>query len=513
MSDKAAVRRVLDAVKASGRSALTAPEAKLVCDAYRIPVPQEGIAKTAAEAAEMAAGMGFPVVMKIVSPDILHKTEAGGVVVGVTSAEQARTTFQTITDNARRYKSDAAIDGIQIQQMLPSGATEVIVGSITDPSFGKLVAFGLGGILVEVLKDITFHLAPATNSDADAMLDSLKASEVLKGVRGQPAVDRAALSKIIVNVSQLVTDFPEIIEVDLNPIFATPNGSTAVDAAIVCDWEAKTERYRPNEAEILAAMNRIFHPKAVAVIGASDQDGKIGNSVMKNLINGGYKGTIVPVHPKNAEVLGVQAYKSILDYPGEIDVAVFAVPAHLCVAAMDEVGRKGVPGAVMIPSGFAETNNQELQDELLATARKYNVRVMGPNIYGFYYTPENLCATFCTAFDVKGKAALSSQSGGVGMSIIGFARSTKMGVSAIVGLGNKSDLDEDDLLVFFEQDPNTQAHRHALRGPEGRPRLRRSRKTRLEEEAGRHAEGGPHLLWLQSRRQPHGRAGRQRQDL
>ncbi|WP_088347568.1 MULTISPECIES: acetate--CoA ligase family protein [Rhodomicrobium] len=457
MSDKKTVRRVLDAVKASGRTALTAPEAKQVCDAYDIPVPQEGIATTAGAAAELAEGMGFPVVMKIVSPDILHKTDAGGVVVGVASAEQARATFQTILDNAKRYKADARIDGVQVQQMLPSGATEVIVGAITDPSFGKLVAFGLGGILVEVLKDITFRLAPASTSDAEAMLDGLKASEILHGVRGQPGVKREALTDIIEKVSALVTDFPEIAEVDLNPIFATPKGATAVDARIVCDFEAKTARYRPDETEILRAMNRIFHPKAVAVIGASAETGKIGNSVMRNLINGGYKGTIVPVHPKAGEILGVQAYKSILDYPGEIDVAVFAVPAHLCVAAMDEVGRKQVPGAVMIPSGFAETNNQELQDELLATARKHDVRVMGPNIYGFYYTPENLCATFCTAFDVKGKAALSSQSGGVGMSIIGFARSTKMGVSAIVGLGNKSDLDEDDLLTFFEQDPNTQA--------------------------------------------------------
>ena len=457
MSDKAAVRSVLDAVKASGRTALTAPEAKLVCDAYQIPVPKEGLAKSADEAAKLAGDMGFPVVMKIVSPDILHKTEAGGVVVGVDSAEKARATYQTIVDNAKRYKSDATIDGIQIQQMLPSGATEVIVGSITDPSFGKLVAFGLGGILVEVLKDITFRLAPASKADAEGMLDGLKASEVLHGVRGQAGVNRGALTDIIQKVSQLVTDFPEIVEVDLNPIFATDKAATAVDARIVCDWEVKAARYRPNETEILAAMNRIFHPRAVAVIGASAETGKIGNSVMKNLINGGYKGTIVPVHPKNPEILGVQAYKSVLDYPGEIDVAVFCVPAHLCVAAMDLVGQKNIPGAVMIPSGFAETNNQALQDELVAMARKHNVRIMGPNIYGFYYTPENLCATFCTAFDVKGKAALSSQSGGVGMSIIGFARSTKMGVSAIVGLGNKSDLDEDDLLVFFEQDPNTQA--------------------------------------------------------
>lgn len=457
MSDKAAVRSVLDAVKASGRTALTAPEAKLVCDAYQIPVPKEGLAKSADEAAKLAGDMGFPVVMKIVSPDILHKTEAGGVVVGVDSVEKARATYQTIVDNAKRYKSDATIDGIQIQQMLPSGATEVIVGSITDPSFGKLVAFGLGGILVEVLKDITFRLAPASKADAEGMLDGLKASEVLHGVRGQAGVNRGALTDIIQKVSQLVTDFPEIVEVDLNPIFATDKAATAVDARIVCDWEAKAARYRPNETEILAAMNRIFHPRAVAVIGASAETGKIGNSVMKNLINGGYKGTIVPVHPKNPEILGVKAYKSVLDYPGEVDVAVFCVPAHLCVAAMDLVGQKKIPGAVMIPSGFAETNNQELQDELVAMARKHNVRIMGPNIYGFYYTPENLCATFCTAFDVKGKAALSSQSGGVGMSIIGFARSTKMGVSAIVGLGNKSDLDEDDLLVFFEQDPNTQA--------------------------------------------------------
>jgi acyl-CoA synthetase (NDP forming) len=457
MSDKTAVRRVLDSVKASGRDALTAPEAKLVCDAYGIPVPKEGLAKSADEAAGLAADMGFPVVMKIVSPDILHKTEAGGVLVGVDSADKARATFQTIVDNAKRYNADARIDGIQIQQMLPSGATEVIVGAISDPSFGKLVAFGLGGILVEVLKDITFRLAPASKEDAEGMLDGLKASEILHGVRGQAGVSRTALTDIIQKVSQLVTDFPEIAEVDLNPIFATDKGATAVDARIVCDWEVKPQRYRPNEDEILAAMNRIFHPKAVAVIGASAETGKIGNSVMRNLINGGYKGTIVPVHPKAEEILGVKAYKSVLDYPGEVDVAVFAVPAHLCVGAMDQVGQKKIPGAVMIPSGFAETDNQPLQDELLATARKHNVRVMGPNIYGFYYTPENLCATFCTAFDVKGKAALSSQSGGVGMSIIGFARSTKMGVSAIVGLGNKSDLDEDDLLTFFEQDPNTQA--------------------------------------------------------
>ena len=357
--------------------------------------------------------------------------------------------------NAKAYKADADLLGVQIQQMVSSDGQEVIVGAVTDPSFGKLVAFGLGGILVEVLKDITFRLAPASKDDALSMLDGIKAAEILKGVRGADPVDRDALASIIVNVSQLTADFPEIQEIDLNPILASSSGATAVDALVSVDFAPAKELYRPSQEEIVTAMQRIMNPKAVAVVGASDGEGKIGNSVMKNIINGGYEGELYPINPKADEILGKKAYKSVKDVPGDIDVAVFAVPAKFCVAAMEEVGEKGIPGAVMIPSGFAEVGEHELQDELLAVARKHNVRIMGPNIYGFYYTPANLCATFCTPYDVKGKAALSSQSGGVGMSIIGFSRSTKMGVSAIVGLGNKSDLDEDDLLTYFEQDDNT----------------------------------------------------------
>jgi acetyl coenzyme A synthetase (ADP forming)-like protein len=448
------VRRVLDRVKADGRDSLTAPEGKLVCDAYGIPVPKEGVATSAADATRLAESMGYPVVLKIVSPDILHKTEAGGVLVGLKSADEVSTGYETILANAKKYKADAKIDGVQIQQML-KGGTEVIVGAITDGSFGKLVAFGLGGVLVEVLKDITFRLAPATREDAMSMLDGIQAAEMLKGVRGGDPVDREALADVIVRVSRLVSDFPEISELDLNPVFATKSDAIAADVRIVVDWNAKPrEAVRSNE-EIVTAMNRIMRPKAVAVIGASAEAGKIGNSVMKNLINGGYKGQIYPIHPKADEILGYKAYKSVKDVEGVIDTAVFAIPAKFVAGALTECGEKQIPGAVLIPSGFAEANEPALQEEIVEIGKKYNVRLMGPNIYGFYYTPENLCATFCTAYDVKGSAALSSQSGGIGMAIIGFSRSAKMGVSAIVGLGNKSDIDEDDLLAFFEQDDNT----------------------------------------------------------
>jgi acetyl coenzyme A synthetase (ADP forming)-like protein len=393
-------------------------------------------------------------VMKIVSPDILHKTEAGGVIVGVKSAEEAAKGYDTIIANAKKYKANANIVGVQIQQMI-KGGQEVIVGAVTDGSFGKLVAFGLGGVLVEVLKDVTFRLAPATKEDALSMLDGIQAAEMLKGVRGSDPVNREALSSLIVRVSQLVSDFPEISEMDLNPVFASKEGAIAADVRIVVNFEQKAPRYRPPEAEVAVAMKRIMQPNAVAVIGASSENGKIGNSVMKNLINGGYKGKIYPIHPKDPEILGHKAYKSVKDVPGEIDTAVFAIPAKFVAGALRECGEKKIAGAILIPSGFGETGNIEGQEELQRIGREYNIRLMGPNIYGFYYTPANLCATFCTAYDYKGTTALSSQSGGIGMAIIGFSRSAKMGVSAIVGLGNKSDIDEDDLLIFFENDPNT----------------------------------------------------------
>jgi acetyl coenzyme A synthetase (ADP forming)-like protein len=452
---KDAVRKILDAVKADKRSSLTAPEGKLVCDAYGIPVPQEGVAKSAADAVKLATGMGFPVVMKIVSPDILHKTEAGGVMVGVKSADDVEKNYATILANAKKYKSDAKIEGIQVQQML-LGGQEVIIGAVSDGSFGKLVAFGLGGVLVEVLKDITFRMAPASKEDALSMLDGIQAHEMLKGVRGSDPANRDAIAGIIVNVSQLITDFPEISEMDLNPVFATKSDAIAADVRIVVDFEPKPPRPRPNHDDIVRQMNRIMKPKSVAVIGASAETGKIGNSVMKNLINGGYKGEIYPIHPKADEIMGKKVYKSVKDVPGEVDIAVFAIPANFVAAALTECGEKKVVGAILIPSGYAETGNMKGQEEIQAIGQKYGIRLMGPNIYGFYYTHANLCATFCTAYDVKGSAALSSQSGGIGMAIIGFSRSAKMGVSAIVGLGNKSDIDEDDLLTFFEQDDNTQ---------------------------------------------------------
>ncbi|MEV4756851.1 acetate--CoA ligase family protein [Micromonospora sp. NPDC049559] len=452
--DRDAVRRVIDQVKAEGRSSLTAPEGRAVAEAYGIATPGEGLATTAEEAVRLAIEIGLPVVLKIVSPDILHKTEAGGVLVGLKTPDEVSAGFDTIVANARAYKADANILGVQVQQQLTSGH-EVIIGTVTDPTFGKVVAFGLGGVLVEVLKDVTFRLAPTDHPTALSMVDGIASAEILRGVRGAEGADRELLADLIVRVSNLVTDFPELSEVDLNPVLATPNGATAVDVRILVDDNAAKEPVRFSREEILASMNRIMKPASIAVIGASAEAGKIGNSVMKNLVNGGYQGEIYPINPKASEILERKAFRSISDVPGDVDVAVFAIPAKFVPAALEEAGAKGVAGAILIPSGFGETGNHELQEEVVAVARRHGVRILGPNIYGYYYTPQNLSATFCTPYDVKGGVALSSQSGGIGMAILGFSRSAQMGVSAIVGVGNKADIDEDDLLTFFESDENT----------------------------------------------------------
>jgi acetyl coenzyme A synthetase (ADP forming)-like protein len=453
--DQARVRTVLEGVRGTGRQLLTATEARQVCEAYGIPVPKEGLARSVEEAVRVAREVGFPVAMKIVSPDIVHKTEAGGVMLGIGNAREARQAYRTIRANAWNYKADAQIVGVQVQQMVTAGH-EVIVGLIRDPAFGPVVMFGLGGVLVETLQDITFRLAPTPAEEAARMLDEIRGAAILRGVRGQPPVHRDSLAALIVNVSRLAADFPEIAEVDLNPVMASSAGAIAVDARIVVDFAAPEPRPRPSPEAMRAEMQRILMPEAIAVIGASPEQGKIGYAVMENIINGGYQGRLYPIHPRAEAIMGRPCYRSVKDIPGDVDIAIFCIPARLVAPVLEECGEKGIQGAILIPSGFAEIGETQLQREVVEVARKHHIRLMGPNIYGFYYTPKNLCATFCTPYTEKGAVALTSQSGGVGMAIIGFSRSNKLGVSAIIGLGNKSDIDEDDLLTFFETDPHTQ---------------------------------------------------------
>ena len=232
--DRERVRRVLDAARAEGRSFLLEHEAKEVLEAYGVPVARTRVASSPEEAVALARETGLPVVMKIVSPDIVHKSDAGGVFVGVRTEEEVRETFNKIVENAKKYKPDARIVGVTVQELAPQGL-EVIVGATRDPQFGPVVAFGLGGVMVEALKDVSFRVAPVTPEDAEEMVREIKARDLLGPFRGQKPRDVGALKEVISRISQLVTDFPEISELDANPVmlYGEGEGLKVVDARII----------------------------------------------------------------------------------------------------------------------------------------------------------------------------------------------------------------------------------------------------------------------------------------
>lgn len=217
-----------------GRKSLLETEAKTVCTEYGIPVTKFKVAKNEAEAVKLAEQMGYPVVLKIVSPDIIHKSDVGGVIIGLKTAKDVRNAYKQILGNVKKHKANAKIVGVLVQEMAPS-STEVIVGAIKDPQFGPAIMFGLGGIFVEILKDVTFRIAPITEDEAREMITEVKAYPLLKGYRNMPPADIEAIVQILLNASKLVMEHQEIKELDLNPIMVYKKGAKTVDARIILE--------------------------------------------------------------------------------------------------------------------------------------------------------------------------------------------------------------------------------------------------------------------------------------
>jgi acetyl-CoA synthetase (ADP-forming) len=225
---------IIAKVQTEKRKSLLETEAKTICKEYDIPVTRFALAKNEGEAVKFADDIGYPVVLKIVSPDIIHKSDVGGVLVGLKDAKDVRNAYNQISKNVEKHDAKARIVGMLIQEMAPS-STEVIVGAIKDPQFGPAVMFGLGGIFVEVLKDVTFRIAPITEDDACEMISEVKAYPLLKGYRNMPPADTEAIAKILLNTSRLVTEHSEIKELDLNPIMVYKKGAITVDARIILE--------------------------------------------------------------------------------------------------------------------------------------------------------------------------------------------------------------------------------------------------------------------------------------
>ena len=227
-----AISGIFEEARLEGRDYLFEHEAKRLCSFYGMPVTRFMVSRTVEEAVAAAAEMGFPVVLKIVSPQVLHKSDAGGVLLNIEDEEEVRAGYRRIIENVGAKVPEAEIMGILVQEMAPS-STEVIVGSTRDPTFGQTIMFGLGGIFVEILEDVSFRLVPITRADAEEMIREIRAYRILEGARGMPKADQEAIVGVLLSTSRMLMECPEIKELDINPVLVYEAGAKIVDARVI----------------------------------------------------------------------------------------------------------------------------------------------------------------------------------------------------------------------------------------------------------------------------------------
>jgi len=226
--------KIFEEARSEGRDFLFEHEAKRLCALYGLPVTTFTVSKTEDEAVDAAKEIGFPVVLKIVSPQVLHKSDAGGVLINIDDEDGVRAGYRKILENVKAKVPGAVIAGILVQEMAPT-STEIIVGSTKDPTFGPTIMFGLGGIFVEILKDVSFRLAPITRTDAEEMIREIRSYKILEGARGMPKADQEAIVDILLKTSKMLMECPEIKELDMNPVLVYEKGAKIVDARVILE--------------------------------------------------------------------------------------------------------------------------------------------------------------------------------------------------------------------------------------------------------------------------------------
>ncbi|MDD1672798.1 MAG: acetate--CoA ligase family protein [Methanomicrobiales archaeon] len=443
-----------------GLEVMSVDEKKLLSEAegytllakYQIPVPPHTVIHGRQKAGLEAEKIGFPVVMKVVSKDISHKSDVGGVITGIQSKEGAEEAFETINQRVNEKAPAAEISGIIIEKELPKGL-ELFIGGIIDSSFGRVISFGIGGTLVELLEDVSLRVLPISRGEIERQIRDIKGYPLIRGYRGSNPRDENALIDILERVSTLFLTEERIVEFDINPLLLYENGGCAVDARF---FVAPTPQPF-NLPEVEDVSSQLLRPHSIAVVGASSDPNKLGYVILRNLLP--FSGTLYPVNPHHERILGRKTYSSLLDIPGQIDMVLIAVPAPIVPQIMEETGAKGVPLAIIISAGFKETGEEgkKLEEVVLAIARKKNVRILGPNCLGIILPPLGINATFDPLTPHKGHIGFVSQSGAVIATVIDWSIPEGIGFSAVISVGNQADLGFDEFLKYLESDSETNA--------------------------------------------------------
>jgi acyl-CoA synthetase (NDP forming) len=448
---------LIQRARSAGRVLLTEVEAKTVLAAAGVPIVQTRLARTPEEAVKLAREIGFPVVLKIVSPQIVHKSDIGGVKLGLASAQEVETAFAAIAAATRRAEPQAAIDGVSVQPLAKPGV-EVIIGAITDPQFGPTLMFGLGGVHVEVLKDVAFRLAPLTPRDAQQMLQEIKGLPLLQGHRGQPPVNLEALEKTLLQVSHLLETHPEIKELDLNPLFAYPDGCLAVDARIVLKEPGSNPQLLTPNIDLQQAFARAFNPRTVAVVGDKKAMGYMWLRSQSTFTGKVYSVQIDEQEIPGITALGVPNFRSLAEIPDEIDYVIGAVPRQIVPRIVTDAVAKKVGGMMFFTSGFSEVGDElgiKLEKEATQIARQGGLALIGPNCMGIYNPKLGLRNYPDLLAGEEGNVGFIGQSGTHTITFSLTAPTRGVKISKAVSFGNAAVLDVADYLEYFAQDEQT----------------------------------------------------------
>jgi 3-hydroxypropionyl-CoA synthetase (ADP-forming) len=429
----------------------------LIYQRYGFQAARSGLAETADKAVGIASEIGFPVALKVVSPHILHKTDAGGVALNLGSADQVRRAFERIMAAIREAQPQAAIRGIEVQEMV-AGGTEIIIGLLDDPQFGPVIMFGLGGVFTEVLQDVSFRVLPIASSDAAQMIREIQGYRVLQGYRGRSPVSEEMLVELLMNASRMGSDLAGQLEsVDFNPIVVWEDQHRVLDVKIL--WHPQARPAPTATPPNTKHLHNFFKAQSVALIGASATPGKVGNAVLDSLLNHDYPGKVYPVNPGRDEIMGAKTYPSLGEIPGQVDLAIVTVGLRLVPDIIKTCAEKGIHNLVIISGGGKELGGEktELEAEIRRLLQAHDVRAVGPNCIGVLDGHTRLDVFFQVHERMlrpkAGRVAMLTQSGTVGAAFLEDA--VELGVSKFVSYGNRSDVDEADLLAYLADDPET----------------------------------------------------------
>lgn len=433
--------------RSEGRGALTEAEAKEFLRPYGIPFVEEKVVKSLEEVSSGAKELGFPLVLKALGSRITHKTERGLVRLNIKSDAELLQAAGEMSEAA-----GADLEGFILQPML-GGKREFVAGMFRDEQFGPVIMFGLGGVFTEALDDVVFRLAPIDREEAASMLDEIASCHLLADFRGERAADREALIDVLMGLSAVSVESELVAEVDINPLLVGPQGEVrAVDALVIIGDPSRPKEVTPPVDP--RAIRDLFYPRSIVFIGASASFGKWGNMLFTNVVAGKFKGEIYLVNQKGGTIAGRPVYRSVLDIPEKVDLAVITVPASQVKGLIPQLKEKQIKNVLLITSGFREVGAEGklLEKEVMEQARAAGILVLGPNTMGIT-NPHDLL--YCTGTHVRpkpGHTALVTQSGNLGTQLLAFAEKEGIGIRAFCGSGNEAMITIEDFMEAFEVD-------------------------------------------------------------